>query len=352
MYRMRGRKREAQSRTEEKMSKPLVVEPHKRSAHCPPPVAVISDLSGRGRCSLVAAISVLAAMGVTASPVPTALLSAQTGFSDYYMDDYTYGAERIIDNWIRQGITLSGIYVGFLTGGEQICRLYEKILELRRVSGAEFLLVNPIIGDKGKAFPFVDSRMMTYMRRLTEQASAITLNETELCLLSEGEDACRRSSEPESFDEMLWRVGGLTERIRSRGSTSPMILVTGLVDHARQEIVNVLSKRSEDPVLCRASAHAGSYSGTGDVMASVVAGALAQDFCLEDAVRAAGHMISDAVAFSRKMGIEGREGVLYEPFLHYLSGADIGSRHPGRSGAACPGDPSRTAKIHGCRGEK
>ena len=35
-------------------------------------VAVINDLSGFGRCSLTAAISVLSAMGVQACPLPTA----------------------------------------------------------------------------------------------------------------------------------------------------------------------------------------------------------------------------------------------------------------------------------------
>ena len=41
-------------------------------------VAVINDLSGLGRCSLTAAISVLSAMGIQACPLPTAILSSQT----------------------------------------------------------------------------------------------------------------------------------------------------------------------------------------------------------------------------------------------------------------------------------
>ncbi len=52
-------------------------------------IAVINDLSGFGRCSLTAAISVIAAMGVQPCPLPTAVLSAQTGYPSYYCDDYT-----------------------------------------------------------------------------------------------------------------------------------------------------------------------------------------------------------------------------------------------------------------------
>lgn len=43
-------------------------------------VAVINDLSGLGRCSLTAAISVLSAMGIQACPLPTAILSSQTEY--------------------------------------------------------------------------------------------------------------------------------------------------------------------------------------------------------------------------------------------------------------------------------
>ncbi len=38
-------------------------------------IAVINDLSGLGRCSLTAAISVISAMGVQPCPLPTAILT-------------------------------------------------------------------------------------------------------------------------------------------------------------------------------------------------------------------------------------------------------------------------------------
>ena len=52
-------------------------------------VAVIQDLSGLGKCSLTAAIPVISVMGVQACPVPTAVLTNQTGYESYYYDDYT-----------------------------------------------------------------------------------------------------------------------------------------------------------------------------------------------------------------------------------------------------------------------
>ena len=50
-------------------------------------IALINDLSGFGKCSLTAAIPVISIMGMQACPLPTAILSAQTGFDHYFCDD-------------------------------------------------------------------------------------------------------------------------------------------------------------------------------------------------------------------------------------------------------------------------
>lgn len=48
-------------------------------------VALINDLSGFGKCSLTAAIPVISVMGIQACLVPTAILTAQTGFGDFFL---------------------------------------------------------------------------------------------------------------------------------------------------------------------------------------------------------------------------------------------------------------------------
>ena len=52
-----------------------------------------------GKCSLTAAIPVISAMGVQACPLPTAILSNQTGYGSYFWDDYTDRMELIMDEW-------------------------------------------------------------------------------------------------------------------------------------------------------------------------------------------------------------------------------------------------------------
>lgn len=45
--------------------------------------AVINDLSGIGRCSLTVALTLLNTLQVQACPLPTAILSNQTGFDSF-----------------------------------------------------------------------------------------------------------------------------------------------------------------------------------------------------------------------------------------------------------------------------
>ena len=66
-------------------------------------IAVIHDLSGLGKCSLTAAIPVISAMGVQACPLPTAILSNQTGYGSYFWDDYTDRMELIMDRVEKNG---------------------------------------------------------------------------------------------------------------------------------------------------------------------------------------------------------------------------------------------------------
>ena len=75
-------------------------------------IALINDLSGFGKCSLTAAIPVISVMGIQACPLPTAVLTAQTGFDQYYCDDYTEKMKIFTDYWKEMGVSFDGIYSG------------------------------------------------------------------------------------------------------------------------------------------------------------------------------------------------------------------------------------------------
>ena len=62
-------------------------------------VALINDLSGFGKCSLTAAIPVSSVMGIQACPLPTAILSAQTEFENYFCEDFTDRMDYFTEQW-------------------------------------------------------------------------------------------------------------------------------------------------------------------------------------------------------------------------------------------------------------
>ena len=62
-------------------------------------VAAINDLSGIGKCSLSAALPILSALKVQCCPLPTAILSSQTGFDEYTFLDLTNEMEEYYTTW-------------------------------------------------------------------------------------------------------------------------------------------------------------------------------------------------------------------------------------------------------------
>ena len=114
--------------------------------------ALIHDLSGFGKCSLTAAIPVLSALGVQCCPVATAVLTGQTGYPCYHCTDLTAMLPDYIDAWGKNNAHFDAIYSGFLTGAKQISQVLDFIRYFREEH--TLLLVDPVMGDDGNAYPF------------------------------------------------------------------------------------------------------------------------------------------------------------------------------------------------------
>ena len=77
-------------------------------------IAVVNDISGMGRCSLTAAIPVLSVLGLECCPLPTAVLSNQTGYDSFFCADFTEQMEAYIAEWRKRRINFDGILTGYL----------------------------------------------------------------------------------------------------------------------------------------------------------------------------------------------------------------------------------------------
>ena len=148
-------------------------------------IAVINDLSGFGRCSLTAAISVISAMGIQACPLPTAILTAQTGYPHYYLDDYTDKMDIYRQEWQKMGQHFDGIYTGFVASEAQIDQIFHFIDTF--YTSDTFLLVDPVMGDDGIKYDMFTPKLLEKMNALVGEADIITPNLTELCLLTDAD---------------------------------------------------------------------------------------------------------------------------------------------------------------------
>ena len=237
-------------------------------------VAVINDLSGFGRCSLTAAISVLSAMGVQACPLPTAVLSAQTGYEDYHCVSLTEEMEQFRRSWEKMEARFDGIYTGFAADEEQIGHMIH-IAETFHKKKA-FLLVDPIMGDHGYKFDIFSIEFCRKMRELAKMADIVTPNLTELCILTDTDYRMIENMTDEKH--LLTVIRQLAENLRKDGPRT--VVVTGIQfcdnEDGIQKMGN-LAVTGKETHLAAFSYVGGSYSGTGDLFASVLAGGLARE---------------------------------------------------------------------------
>ncbi|MGC4018685.1 MAG: pyridoxamine kinase [Muricomes sp.] len=278
-------------------------------------IAVINDLSGFGRCSLTAAISVISAMGVQPCPLPTAVLSAQTGYPSYYWDDYTDKMEYFRREWEKMGASFDGIYTGFVGSERQIEHIFQFLSTFHRKD--TFLLVDPVMGDDGKVYAMFTDRLCGMMKELTYQADVVTPNLTELCLLTDTDYQSIKNLT--NGNQLLSAVEKMAKDLI--GERSAKVVVTGISFLDEQDGVQKIGNLAVTRGQARLSAFpavGGSYSGTGDLFASVIAGGIARGDEIEDSIQLAGSFIEHAMIDSVNEKIPRNEGVNYEQFLGML----------------------------------
>jgi len=277
-------------------------------------VAVIHDLSGIGRCSLNVAISILAVLKNQACPLPTAILSNQTGFKNFSFLDFTPYIKEYYSHWKQIGYTFDAIYSGFLGSVSQIDLLTDFITQFK--TDKTLVIIDPVMGDNGKLYSIYPQDYPQHMKALIHYADVITPNFTEFELLT-GYDALKEGINKEK----------LLEHGRKLAELGPkQIIVTGVVDEKRpQYLFNVgMDFKKEDYFEIGVPYNNISYSGTGDIFASIVCGYLTHGYALKESVERATHFIAKAIDYTTKYAkdhrqvVDTNEGIMYEIFLKEL----------------------------------
>lgn len=273
-----------------------------------PRVAAVHDLSGFGRCALTVALPVLAAMGAQCCPLPTAYLSAHTGFPPSrhaVFTDLTGGMAGTVAHWQELNVTFHAVYSGFLGSAEQIGAL-ESLIHAFRAPDT-LVLVDPVMGDHGKLYRTYTAEMCKRMAVLVKQAGLITPNLTEAAILL-GEDYDPAPT-PQKADAWLERLSG--NGVRSVALTG-VSRTPGWVGCASYDA------EQNSLAFCDAPVVEGVFSGTGDLFASVLLGARLRGEPLPQATETAVSFVQRCAAHTSAAGLDPITGPNFEPFLKEL----------------------------------
>lgn len=270
-----------------------------------PRIAAIHDLSCFGRCSLTIALPVLSAMGCQCCPLPTALLSAHTGFPGNTFLDLTAEMGRIADHWTAMDLQFDAIYSGFLGSADQVDTVARFFNTFKKSSTA--VIVDPVMGDHGTAYRTCTPELCRGMRVLAENSDVITPNLTEAALLLD-----RPYEEIQRTDAYE-----VVRRLSVGGRRS--VVLTGYSSESGQTGALYFDRDSGESKAVQTPREPQDFSGTGDLFASVLAGGVARGVPLFQAAQAAADFVRDCIARTLAEGLTEQDGVDFEPLLGQLT---------------------------------
>ncbi|QTB21827.1 pyridoxamine kinase [Lysinibacillus sphaericus] len=277
-------------------------------------VAVIQDMSSFGKCSLTAAMPVLSVMGMQAVPLPTAILTSQTGYSSFYCEDLTSRMDYFMDEWSKLGASFDGIHTGFVTGKEQIDNIFRFLGVFHSTDTT--LLVDPVMGDHGEVYKMFTGDLLERMKELVKCADIITPNVTECCLLT-GLSFERMQSYQHEIDyiQVLEEAGQQLQQ-----ATGAKVIITGLnpPTAAGKRYVGNMFVDAERSFHSIRDYNGESYSGTGDLFASVIMGGMMRGQDLVESMKLAETFLAAAIEATSKEQVPREAGVHFEQFLRML----------------------------------
>lgn len=246
-------------------------------------IAVISDMSGYGRCAITVAIPIISAMGVQCCPVPTAILSNHVGFKDFFIDDYTKNTLEYLKKWDNIDLTFDAYLTGYFASKKQVIDIYEYLKEKKD----SFLAIDPIMGDNGKLYSTYNDEMVQAVKKLCSIADLVIPNLTEACALTD------TLYKPNEFSQKDYEK--ICEKLVENGAKK--VCITGIVKE--DEILNFFYDGSTYKII-KTPKIGDVRSGTGDVFAAVVSSGIVKGESIENSIIRAVKYINKTLEVSQE----------------------------------------------------
>lgn len=268
-------------------------------------IALINDYTGFGRCSVAVQLPVISMMKIQCCTLPTSILSNHTGFKDFSFQDYTQYMEEYIQNWKKLDLQFKGICTGFLGSSEQIQIVSQFIQDFKEED--TIVIVDPVMGDYGKAYATYTEQMCENMAQLVSHADIVTPNLTEACILTHT-----------PYKE-YWRVKEVEELARKVSELGPSkVVITGIPQ--KSFICNLCYEKDQNIGMIKTHKVGTSRNGTGDIFSAIVAADAVNGVDFRSSVKKASRFIKKCIEKAIEMDIPITDGVPFEEVLYKLKG--------------------------------
>jgi len=239
-------------------------------------ILLLGDITGKSCIAVRMMTRELEKRGHEVMSLPTVLISNTLNLGRAQVLDTTDYLLKSLALWEEMGMSFDVVSIGYITGMAQAKALCAVANRLREKGTT--ILLDPILGDRGKKYNSVTDEQVDGMRLLCEYADLITPNVTEAGLL------VRRDEVPEAYAVLL-----------SRGERS--VLITGCegADECEGAIVGYDAKK-DDRVDVRFERVPGHHFGTGDMFSALLIDGLTRGWSLEKSARYGAEGVSDALS--------------------------------------------------------
>lgn len=270
-------------------------------------IVTLQDLSCAGKCSISVALPVLSCLGIETVAIPTALLSNHTAFESFVSYDLSDKISKISSGLENNNFRFDAIYTGYMGSKEQIDEILKFIDRFHRPG--VLLVVDPAMADDGVIYSGLTNDFPSHMKELVAKANVIIPNITEACML-----LGRYYKDPEKIgDEEI------SEMLVNLSDLGPgKVIITGVHQGPERIGAACFDRKEAKFAASYGSKHHGTYLGTGDIFASMVAGCLLAGQELDTAMSNAVDFISHCIAATEADPDKRWYGVSFERCLHLL----------------------------------
>ena len=170
------------------------------------------------------------------------------------------------------------------------------------------------MGDDGHTYGMYSKDLLDGMKELSKRADVITPNLTEACLLCDYDiDDVFSDTRKET---LLPKAAEIAQRLRVLSGKDQDVIVTGIkCKNDKSPFIYNLIVTNSGTFTNRSHFFDRSFSGTGDLFASVVCGCHINGMTTQDAVELASSFIYHSIADTMNDDVPPNDGVNFEKFL-------------------------------------